>query len=247
MDNSRNIRNPWLASSINWQDWSKESGVPVGDLQQLWKDDNGLIDSLRIENTHRHPGETAMLAARQAVALEFLNSRQRGKLVAVVAFDLVESLVKQSHQRAASEWAVEELLQDGSLAALRMSRQNEDGQPIEKRGPLDDVMLYASRDDLAEFIDALAAASSAPPTANSTETRPMLSAPDLAAKHGVPKNALRKRLERWRLNQDSGWIENGDPCLGEPTYLYSESAVLPIIDALRASATRPSRKKSRRK
>ncbi|MAG94252.1 MAG: hypothetical protein CMJ48_10935 [Planctomycetaceae bacterium] len=245
MDNSRNIRNPWLASSINWQDWSKESGVPVGDLQQLWKDDNGLIDSLRIENTHRHPGETAMLAARQAVALEFLNSRQRGKLVAVVAFDLVESLVKQSHQRAASEWAVEELVHNGLLAALRMSRQNEDGQPIDKRGPLDDVMLYASRDDLAEFADVLPAASPASLTAISVESEARLSTPDLAKEYTVPLGALRKRLERWRKNHDCDYDEVENRRRNEPRFLYCESAVIPVIKAILSSTSRPSQKKRR--
>ena len=64
-----------------------------------------------------------------------------------------------------------------------------------------------------------------------------MSARELASKYDVDPVALRSRLDRWRRDHDAGYIESTDPARNEPKYLYDESAVMPIIDALKTSAT----------
>ncbi len=59
-----------------------------------------------------------------------------------------------------------------------------------------------------------------------------LSFTDLAQKHGVPREALRKRLETYRFSNDHGWVETTNRQPRESKYLYQESVVLPIICAL---------------
>ncbi len=60
-----------------------------------------------------------------------------------------------------------------------------------------------------------------------------LSPRDLAEKHNVNYDALRKRLDRWRYEHDSGYVEVSNPAKNEPKYLFDESAVLPVIEELR--------------
>jgi hypothetical protein len=72
-----------------------------------------------------------------------------------------------------------------------------------------------------------------------------MSARELADTFQVPREALRKRLERWqRKNPEGGYIEVENRRRGEPQYLYSVDAVRHLIDGLRASieasAVRPS-------
>jgi hypothetical protein len=68
----------------------------------------------------------------------------------------------------------------------------------------------------------------------------------LAAKYGVPQPALEKRLERWRnahpQESGKGWIEAPDRGPRQPKYLYRVSAVLPIIEDLKASGGRRAKK-----
>ena len=59
---------------------------------------------------------------------------------------------------------------------------------------------------------------------------------DLAHKYDVPLAPLRKRLDRWRYEHDTGYSEVHNPKRNEPRYLYDESAVMPVIDALKANA-----------
>jgi len=59
---------------------------------------------------------------------------------------------------------------------------------------------------------------------------------DLAKKHGVEPETLRKRLDRWRYDHDTGYIEVSNPARNEPKYLYDELAVMPIIDELKAKS-----------
>jgi hypothetical protein len=68
-----------------------------------------------------------------------------------------------------------------------------------------------------------------PPSGNAK-----LSPRELASKHGVDAGALRKRLDRWRYEHDAGYIEVSNPAKNEPKYLYDESAVMPVIEAMKA-------------
>lgn len=61
-----------------------------------------------------------------------------------------------------------------------------------------------------------------------------LSPRELASKHGVDAGALRQRLDRWRYEHDAGYVEVSNPVRNKPKYLYDESAVMPVIDALKA-------------
>lgn len=61
---------------------------------------------------------------------------------------------------------------------------------------------------------------------------------DLAKKHGVDREALRQRLNRFRERSENGWKETDNCRPREPKYLYRSSAVMHIIEDLRASAKR---------
>ncbi len=61
-----------------------------------------------------------------------------------------------------------------------------------------------------------------------------LSPSDLAQRYGVNAEALRKRLDRWRYVHDAGYAEVSNAARNEPKYLYDESAVLPVIEALKS-------------
>ena len=61
-----------------------------------------------------------------------------------------------------------------------------------------------------------------------------MSASDLARKHSVNAGALRKRLDRWRVEHDAGYSEVQNRKRNEPQFLYDESGVMPVIDALKA-------------
>jgi hypothetical protein len=63
-----------------------------------------------------------------------------------------------------------------------------------------------------------------------------LSAEDLSRQFAVPLGALRKRLERWREDNDSGWAEVQNRVPRGPRYLYLVSAVLHIIADLRRTS-----------
>jgi hypothetical protein len=62
-----------------------------------------------------------------------------------------------------------------------------------------------------------------------------LSVAELAGYFGVPQEALRKRLERWRKEHDDGWVETTNRKTRDPSYLYEVGAVRPVIEELRAS------------
>lgn len=63
-----------------------------------------------------------------------------------------------------------------------------------------------------------------------------MSPKDLAAKYGVKADALRKRLHRWRYEHDAGYSQVANPKKNEPSYLYDESAIMPVIEALKAKS-----------
>ncbi len=55
------------------------------------------------------------------------------------------------------------------------------------------------------------------------------------------KEALRKRLNRYREHNDTGWKENEDRRPRESKYHYRLRDVRHIIDSLRASNERPAK------
>lgn len=63
-----------------------------------------------------------------------------------------------------------------------------------------------------------------------------LSAKELAAEHGVPYDALRTRLDRWRRNNGAGWIEVSESERGprDPKFLYEVAAVQSVIDEMKS-------------
>lgn len=63
----------------------------------------------------------------------------------------------------------------------------------------------------------------------------------LAEIFNVGKDALRKRLERYRSRNMNGWKENEDRRPREPRYLYQLRAVKAIVEELRASSQRPAK------
>ncbi len=63
----------------------------------------------------------------------------------------------------------------------------------------------------------------------------------LAEAFGVSKDALRKRLDRFREESLNGYKENEDRRPREPKHLYQLQAVRGIIEDLRASSERPAK------
>jgi hypothetical protein len=69
---------------------------------------------------------------------------------------------------------------------------------------------------------------------DSVGSQAKLSPAELAKKHDVPHDRLRKRLDRWRYEHDSGYVEVSNAARNEPRYLYDESAVMSVISGLKA-------------
>ncbi len=68
-------------------------------------------------------------------------------------------------------------------------------------------------------------------------TRGHFSVSDLATRHKVNAEALRKRLDRWRSGQpDGAFIENSEAKSREAKYLYSEQAVMPVIESMKSTS-----------
>ena len=63
----------------------------------------------------------------------------------------------------------------------------------------------------------------------------------LAEAFAVSKDALRKRLDRYRTNRLDGWKENEDRRPREPKYLFHLKTVRHIIEDLQASSERPAK------
>ncbi len=79
-----------------------------------------------------------------------------------------------------------------------------------------------------------------PPVTTPVSNEPIrLSAPELAERFGVPPEALRKALERYRqANPDKGYIEASDRGRKEPKYVYDLAAVLHVIEGVKGRATK---------
>ena len=63
----------------------------------------------------------------------------------------------------------------------------------------------------------------------------------LAESFSVGREALRKRLDRYREHKLDGWKKQDDRRPREPSYLYQLRAVKTIVEELRASSQRPAR------
>jgi hypothetical protein len=63
----------------------------------------------------------------------------------------------------------------------------------------------------------------------------------LAKTYGVGKEALRKRLDRYRQQNMNGWKEDEDRRPREPKYLFRLKAIRGIIEDLQASSERPAK------
>jgi hypothetical protein len=86
----------------------------------------------------------------------------------------------------------------------------------------------------------------APPHGNSR-----LGHTEIATTYGLPPEALRKRLERFRFAHSEGWQEVPDTERGprDPRYLYVLSAVMPVVNEMlaelrNASGERPAKSKN---
>ena len=73
-------------------------------------------------------------------------------------------------------------------------------------------------------------------------SRATMSARDLADTYGVDLDALEKRLARWRDKNPDGWVEVENTGSKAPRFLHKLAAVMPVIDAMKASLKRPSKR-----
>jgi len=66
------------------------------------------------------------------------------------------------------------------------------------------------------------------------------SACDLAREYGLPHEALRKRLRRWRKRNDGGWIEvrDSERRSNQPKFLYRPEAVAEVVDAMKKAKSK---------
>lgn len=82
-----------------------------------------------------------------------------------------------------------------------------------------------------------------PPSPRETTQTGFLTAPEIARRHRVKLEPLRKRLERWRAAHldDDTWIEIADRKQRRPKYLFKVEAVLPIVNALQQGSRTPRR------
>ena len=154
----------------------------------------------------------------------------------------VADRLTEAHQ--AHEKARAGLLQAGEALATRMVEKGLDATPLLRFLALaeDPRPENSPREGWPEAKAAVKAAglggkSIAKPELSSV-SKAKSSSRDLAEKHKINHEALRKRLERWRFEHDSGYIEVSNPRRNEPRYLYDETAVMPVIEDVRKNETR---------
>jgi len=70
---------------------------------------------------------------------------------------------------------------------------------------------------------------------------PRATSNELAEFYGLPPNALRRRLERYRSKNATGWSEDTEASRNSSRYIYETTAVMHIIESLKSSAERPSK------
>ena len=111
--------------------------------------------------------------------------------------------------------------------------------PERKDEPCTWEAFFALAGALKRLADSLQRATDAPEApqkhmVTSQAASAKMSTHDLATRHGVDAEALRKRLDRWRRGHDAGYSEVSNARRNEPKYLYDESVVMPVIEALKA-------------
>jgi hypothetical protein len=116
-------------------------------------------------------------------------------------------------------------LTDGTIELITTYRRGEKWQGISNRGG----------DGLGE------ASSSSTPSNVALDEQAWYTHDRLAPAFNVGKDALRKRLDRYREHNMNGWKENDDRRPREAKYLYRLRDVKGIIQELRASSQRPAK------
>ena len=83
--------------------------------------------------------------------------------------------------------------------------------------------------------------SGAPPQRPNLDQDAWYTHSSLADHFGVPREALRKRLDRFRGSHLDGWKENTDRRPREAKHLYQLKVVLPVIEEMLPSSERPAK------
>ena len=74
----------------------------------------------------------------------------------------------------------------------------------------------------------------------------LFSPKQLAERYGLPADAVRKRLERYRKHNLDGWVENVERKPREPQYTYDHDAVKHVLDGMVSQRTRRTKTSSER-
>lgn len=74
----------------------------------------------------------------------------------------------------------------------------------------------------------------------------LFSPEQLAERYGLPADAVRKRLERYRKHNLDGWVENVERKPREPQYTYDHDAVKHVLDGMVSQRTRRTKTSSER-
>ena len=100
----------------------------------------------------------------------------------------------------------------------------------------------------ANAIEAIArAVAQTNPAAGPVEPIKGLFSPEqLAERYGLPADAVRKRLERYRKHNLDGWVENVERKPREPQYTYDHDAVKHVLDGMVSQRTRRTKTSSER-
>lgn len=206
------------------------------------------------------PDDGQLRRAEQAILDLIEDTFAPGCLLIVSAADLLDRVQNQGHRPHVTWDALDEILglgiDCGAIDArwLRLPGQsNPPRQWDDIAIAVDTLRLRELRAVVNEWWGPGWDNAEDQPVATETPQRPepalpnaMLSAPELARLYGVDPDRLRKRLERWRMDHDTGYIEVdfGSRAPREAKYLYQVSAVQPILERLRvdaASIKRPSK------
>ena len=98
------------------------------------------------------------------------------------------------------------------------------------------LVVRRRRDRLPLVVADLADSSDAPASSVAVSDDALLTSTKLAETFGVPADALRSRLNRWRKTHHNGWIENTERGPRDAKYLYCVGAVRTVIDDLKAAS-----------
>jgi hypothetical protein len=159
-------------------------------------------------------------------------------------FTLTDNQIEWAKQRllatgfdAPEQWLTVKALGTLSFSASPLPQDQPDSPIIHRLAyegadlpALDNVLkqmraaLYRLGANLTVPFDGVERLAAEEATGTAPPTQAKLSPNDLAEKYGLPPRALRKRLDRWRYEHDAGYAE------------VSNSAVLPIIEAMRAKS-----------